>query len=218
MSMLNERALMGGHARLPKEYQEVEWIGFYTDPNYNSQGNRINTQIRTTDNVQIVVDFGTESPDFNTLESWLFGLESTSTPDQRFGFGICSGKAHYGSINGEITTDISLFDGRHTVIYNDINGMTFLDDEQISTTDNPADTSYNNLIYIGRRGRNNRNYGGVIYECKIIDNATGEILRHYIPCYVKATNIPTFYDIANNSEAIIINTSVNSWLVAGPKV
>lgn len=161
---------------LPAQYQEVDYLQFNT-------GNYIDTGIIPSNHkVEIKFDFD-EYKDYD----YLFSTK------QYYYFYSYNNKYYYTNNSGSGGTWTT---GAHTLIYNDENGAIILDDTELAT--GLTLTASTNL-YIGRQNYNfhPKNYEGKVYYVKITDKSTGDIVREYIPCYIRGTGEAGLYDLVS---------------------
>lgn len=181
-------------ARLPDEYQEVEYLestarsGFGIDTEY----------VPTQDTTTIVRA---------VKEGWsLFG---SGANNYTFTGGGANNR-HYGYL-GNANSNYIPGDTWHTEFHDwKVEGRRFWCD------DTPADTNYvgGNVptvsLYLFCRNNNGINDGGLfkIAWCKIIENDV--LMRYLIPCYRKSDGIRGFYDLAAGENDKKFYTNIGS--------
>lgn len=181
-------------ARLPDEYQEVEYLestarsGFGIDTEY----------VPTQDTTTIVRA---------VKEAWsLFG---SGANDYTFTGGGTNHR-HYGYL-GSANSNYIPGDTWHTEFHDwKVEGRRFFCD------DTPADTNYVGAnvptvsLYLFCRNNNGINDGGLfkIAWCKIIENDV--LMRYLIPCYRKSDGIRGFYDLAAGENDKKFYTNIGS--------
>lgn len=181
-------------ARLPDEYQEVEYLestarsGFGIDTEY----------IPTQDTTMIVRA---------VKEGWsLFGSGANNYTFTGGG----TNNRHYGYL-GNANSNYIPGDTWHTEFHDwKVEGRRFWCD------DTPADTNYvgGNVptvsLYLFCRNNNGINDGGFfkVAWCKIIEN--GVLMRHLIPCYRKSDDMRGFYDLAAGENDKKFYTNIGS--------
>ena len=85
----------------------------------------------------------------------------------------------------------------HTIKYNDTNNYVFLDNQNIGTVSNLANSLVNSLTLFARKSTNMESYSkSRIYYCKIWEDEV--LVRNFIPCYRKSDNEIGLYDTINN--------------------
>ena len=186
------------NARLPAEYQEVEYIGI------TNAGPYINTGI-DPGNLEVVSTFQlTATPSSNS-----FGLDAAGS------YNILSGKEFDpiflittngtsfewkdSSGNTVVTKNVDL--QKHDIIYNNSNHQIIFDNQIIATNANlPCTDLSNTSMYIfGTNYTITSTWASNwrLYYCKITNNNNNTVLREFIPCYRKSDNAIGMYDIAN---------------------
>jgi hypothetical protein len=195
-----------GIARLPNEYQEVEYLEL-TGTQY------INTGYTAPENSNVEVEIKTSTQIDGNGRRFLFGTRGGASfilwfgdyqnklyYDFHYGTGSGSGSWINDYVNGTIM-DIKM---NSTGLY--INGNT-MDSSGAGTSF--AGCTY--PMYLGAiyTGSIMGYYGGRIYSCTIKNGSTP--IRNFIPCYRKSDNIPGFYDMVNNQ--FYTNAGTGTFLV-----
>lgn len=168
-------------ARLPSEYQEVEYIE-------GTGSQYIDTGLKMASGYSIEAEIGINSTkiafgasnNYNSTNN--LGIEINSgflwTRDTKYAFTSLISRGKY-----ELKVDFS-----DTVRY------------QVSSIDISLNASYYNLnYYLFSCNENNVsswNGGGIIWSFKIKNG--NELIRNYVPCYRKSDNVVGLYDLVNN--------------------
>jgi hypothetical protein len=181
-------------ARLPDEYQEVEYLestarsGFGIDTEY----------VPTQDTTTIVRA---------VKEGWsLFG----SGADNYTFTGGGTNHRHYGYL-GNANSNYIPGDTWHTEFHDwKVEGRRFWCDDTPADTDYVGDNVPTVSLYLFCRNNNGINDGGFfkVAWCKIIEN--GILMRHLIPCYRKSDDMRGFYDLAAGENDKKFYTNIGS--------
>lgn len=205
--------------RLPKEYQEVEYIEStgtqYIDTGVSPYKTKSEIKFQYTglediSNSNYIMASWTDNNNRYYPIAYTGTITSTSKTMNCFRTG---NKSNVYTDLGEYNSNI------HTIIYNDENNKVYWDGEE-KTTVSDLDTSSTNSIYIfamhGSSGVQ-ENASARIMSVKIIDKATDTQIRNFVPCYRKSDNEVGLYDLVNNqfytnagTGIFLIGSEVNS--------
>ena len=196
--MTRRRALLArvgsGGGRLPKEYQEVE----YLKVNSYSGNQYIDTGITPKQNAtlwefKIKFDNITNPPVSIMGSGWANG--------NRFNFRVYKGafSAAFGDGFKDfgVQADISV---AHKVVINSyLSRFAELDGARVTSTSNPTYDEKKSIYLFARNRAGEVDYPckATIYYSKISEN--GVLIQHLIPCYRKQDSKPGMYDIVSNT-------------------
>lgn len=204
------RILMGqskGGPRLPKEYQEVEYL--------ESTGTQyIDTGVLPTTYTQIEITYS----NFSSANSKLFGRRRAENVYNFFVYSTSNGKygVAYGSQYSE--TSVSVDSNKHTLRYNVIeNSLSCFYLDNILLKQYAVETIGGGLYPIvffafNRNGTiDYSNYKA--YSFKITES--GVDIHNYVPCYRKSDNEPGMYDLVSGQ--FFTNQGSGEFIV-GPEI
>lgn len=198
---LRRRMMAGKKARLPKEYQEVEYI--------QSSGTQyINTGFKPNNNTRTVMDLELLS---SADIPFIFGVWSGSIKNAYSVYWWTSSHAKWGVDYGTQRQVIeqTVWAERLTVDLNK-NVFTVKDVSYILTA--ATFTAPNTLTLLALNGSSAlQGYyaKAKLYGCKIYDNGT--LIRNYVPCYRVSDSAAGLYDLANG--AFYANAGTGSFAV-----
>lgn len=179
-------------ARLPAEYQEVEWIR-------SSGGQYFDTEFYPTWNSEIEIDFIRES----WGDVWTFWVDSWWT---RSAFSIfndrifCYGN-QYQSQNQNYYTIWTRYLMEFKSLTCTVNWVT-----KFTYSSNSFTSSYSAFMFAKRRNNYVEAYSATTcYSLKLWDNWT--LMREYVPCYRIADWVIWMYDVVND----VFKTNIGSW-------
>ena len=176
-------------ARLPKEYQEVEYI--------QSSGTQyIDTGVIPTVNTRVALDIEVLSYSDDDYLA-MFGERNTTQTTNLFSFWVKNAttfRTDFGSSAGnrDITATVI---GRYVIDKN--KNVTTVQGVTVTNPTSTIQTTYS--IYLL-----SNNYGGTaddrrpiakVYSCQIYDS--GILARDFVPCYRKADGVVGLYDLVN---------------------
>lgn len=180
---------VGGNTdQVPNEYQQVDYI--------ESSGTQyINTEIipyKTTTEVKFA---------FTTLSNEQSVAGCFNDGNNRYY--VCaidaSGNLTFRDKNNSVVYNTTPDTNIHTVIYNDANNYVFLDNQNLGSVSDLANSLINPIALFARKSTNPEGFAKVrIYYCKITNKDTNILQRNYIPCYRKSDNVIGLYDLVNN--------------------
>lgn len=189
----------GGGARLPSEYQEVEYL--------ESTGTQyINTGVLSSSDLETIIKGVLCGEVSGSLQSdVLCGVRSNSA-------GTVARYQVYSRIPGGTFTSYRGTYGNNQVTVNNVLGANTIDFRYNSAGDVLFErtvlslsgdfTPSNNYICLFACGDDNNSPSyfakGRIYACKMKNRTTNTVLRNYVPCYRKSDNEPGMYDLINN--------------------
>lgn len=197
-------------SRLPKEYQEVEYI----ESNNNLQ--YINLNLRCPNGFLIKTRFLLTGYFING--SPIIAANEDSPPYKRNLFYVSTNKETAlglgeSAVRSDYTHDLNTL---YEVEASTIKGRSFIkiNGETILESDNSDDRTSKSLhLFHNNYSADRQNFLGRIYETEISDDVS--LVRHLIPCYRKADNVAGMYDIVNG--VFHINAGTGEFIV-GPDV
>ena len=185
--------------RLPKEYQEVEYIES-TGTQYIDTGTKVST------NNKIIMDLQFTDTSYQQINGGYYKYSVSGTAyTTRNDIGVSStGTFFMGAASTSITTDVTADTNRHIFMVDATTGEWSIDDVSGSVTPN-THSDYDVTVLIG--ARSGRNTSGrilaptsyceeKIYNVKIY--TSGNLVRDFIPCYRKIDKKPGLYDVFND--------------------
>ena len=175
-------------ARLPKEYQEVEYI--------QSSGTQyIDTGFVSNQDTRLVADFQITATPTSTLG--IFGTRKTAG-STKGAFAIWNvSKAVRFDYNETPTSTGIATAGYHVV---DINkNIANIDGTSFTATYASFNSTYPIFLFAVNNGgtADSRMVSASWYSCQIYDNGT--LVRDFVPCYRKADNVAGLYDLVNDT-------------------
>ena len=177
-------------ARLPKEYQEVEYI--------QSSGTQyINTGVAYSPNNynKIKVQFDAKFAN----KSGAYEVNGTGSSSQNnFYVGNYNGKLVYGNGRGDVTTTYSAT-ARAVFAIDTLNKVVTQDGSTRATFTPNSPTSALNLFLFGYNKFNSAAtcHGETLYSCQIYESNV--LIRDLVPCYRKADGAVGLYDLVNGA-------------------
>lgn len=173
-------------ARLPKEYQEVEYI--------QSSGTQyINTGFKPNQDTRVVCDVDYT---LTSATAWLFGAR---TSNQVKTYNVLTYSSKYRSDYNNITTDAesSVNPTGRFVLDKDKNITRFDGVVGVSLTYAVFQCDYTMYLFANNNAGTAASHGTFkLYSCQMYDNGT--LVRDYVPCYRKSDSVAGLYDLVNN--------------------
>lgn len=174
-------------ARLPSEYQEVEYI---ESANYTQNTNYIDTGFYPTNKTKLELKIKGK---YNNYDVWYgsglyfdVALFTYSTSGDRFF------KIHYNQVAFDYKTDVS--SEKEWLILQDRNKI-YMNNTLVNTFAEATFSCTNPLWLFSRKG-GDRCTIAKLYYCKIWEDDV--LVRDYVPCYRKTDNVVGLYDLVNN--------------------
>lgn len=213
--MQSRRALMMGQkkSRLPKEYQEVEYL--------ESTGTQwINTNLYADQNFSINLTFQAV---VSGGPQMFFGARDNGTGSYANSFigGIATSGYFYGQFGTNGTTLSTVYSDTNKHVYFMSRDGWYLDTVMFRTFDQSAFKGrYPVLVFAGSNGEYT-NYS----HCRVFDlllSSAGVPILNLIPCYRKSDNKPGMYDLCGSicpltNSPFYVNAGTGEFLV-GPEV
>lgn len=189
-------------ARLPKEYQEVEYIR-------SSGTQHIDTGFIPKYNSRVVADIS----DVAKERGFIFGVRTTSTSGQFTLFRTAATTYRSDYFTSQASGTIPDTTGR-TIAEKDGN-IAKLYDVTVTNTVATSGTFAYSLFLFACSTKGNQTVPGTfnLHSCQIYDNET--LVRDYVPCYRKSDNVAGVYDLVNGT--FYVNSGTGSFVV-GPDV
>lgn len=198
--MRRRRALMeaGQKARLPAEYQEVEWI--------KANGSAyIRTEIRPY-KTTLYCDFAFQNPGNGQRMVY-----SHASNNQYYAIAplIDGGKRNWSAVtkyNKFLDTGVPFDKNRHSLVFNDADGNVWLDGSIVVTSPSFDLGAVGNVTLLFSNNAypaNNTFFGDVVF----VDKDTGNEIGRLVPCYRRADSEIGMYDLVNGAFYTNYNTT-----------
>lgn len=186
--------------RLPKEYQEIEYIEStgtqYIDTGVSPYKTKSEIKFQYT-GLEDISNSNYIMASWTDNNNRYYPIAYTGTISSNSKTMNCFRTAN----KSNVYTDLGEYDSNiHTIIYNDENNKVYWDGEEKATVTD-LDTSLTNSIYIfamhGSTGAEETSSARIM-SVKITDKVTNTQIRNYVPCYCKSDNEVGLYDLVNN--------------------
>ena len=209
----------GKRNRLPREYQEVEYLAnFFIDTN---AGQYINVGTTTSANRKVIWDLQR----YQSSRQLMIQGNGGSTTGVLYSFRADNALGYFSFVfpNYTVRTSIPIDTERHLITIDNTNKTYSIDNEIGSYSLTLSGGTYmERLFAYAQLSSINHNYDflGAIYSAKYYDSDV--LVRDFVPCYRKIDNKPGMYDLCGSicplsNSPFYINAGNGEFLV-GPDV